>query len=118
MKLLKERAQQLRDCYNYIILSYSGGHDSQTILNTFVNNNIYIDEIYIERYARLSGNSLSNREQTHGAIPYLNHIRHKIPNTKVTLHDNAANHEWFLHRTTGGEVENRSSFGSMLVEQY
>ena len=22
MKLLKERAQQLRDCYNYIILSY------------------------------------------------------------------------------------------------
>ncbi len=38
--LYKERAQQLRDTYDYLILSFSGGWDSRTILNTFIKNNI------------------------------------------------------------------------------
>lgn len=45
--LYLERARQLRDKYNYLILSYSGGSDSHNILMTFLNNNIKLDQIYV-----------------------------------------------------------------------
>jgi hypothetical protein len=38
--LYKERAQQLRDNYDELILYYSGGSDSHNILHTFLQNNI------------------------------------------------------------------------------
>ena len=47
-QLYKERAQQLRDTYNYLILYYSGGADSHNILRTFLDNNIKLDEICIK----------------------------------------------------------------------
>jgi len=46
--LYKERAQQLRDKYDYLILSYSGGADSDNVLQTFLRNNIKIDEVWTE----------------------------------------------------------------------
>jgi hypothetical protein len=45
--LYKERALQLRDKYNYLILRYSGGSDSHNILMTFLKNNIKLDAIYV-----------------------------------------------------------------------
>ena len=39
-QLYKERAQQLRDSYDYLILYYSGGADSHNVLMSFINNNI------------------------------------------------------------------------------
>ena len=45
--LYKQRAQQLRDKYDYLILNYSGGADSHNILMTFLNNGITLDEIYV-----------------------------------------------------------------------
>jgi len=41
------RAQQLRDKYDYLILSFSGGSDSWTILHTFLSNNIKLDEVFV-----------------------------------------------------------------------
>jgi hypothetical protein len=46
-KLYKERAQQLRDTYDYLILSYSGGADSHNVLMSFLDNNIKIDQLFI-----------------------------------------------------------------------
>ena len=46
-EVYRERAQQLRDKYDYLICSYSGGSDSWTIVNTFLKHNIFLDEIYI-----------------------------------------------------------------------
>jgi hypothetical protein len=46
--LYKERAQQLRDTYDYLILYYSGGSDSHNILKTFVDNDIFLDEICVK----------------------------------------------------------------------
>jgi hypothetical protein len=43
--LKKHRALQLRDMYDHIILYHSGGSDSTTVLNSFLNNNIQIDEV-------------------------------------------------------------------------
>lgn len=44
-ELYRQRAQQLRDNYDYIILVYSSGADSDNILTTFINNDIKLDEI-------------------------------------------------------------------------
>jgi len=41
----RRRAQQLRDEYDYVILQYSGGPDSKNILDTFLLNDIKLDEI-------------------------------------------------------------------------
>lgn len=41
----RRRAQQIRDQYDYVVLAYSGGPDSTNILDSFLNNNIKIDEI-------------------------------------------------------------------------
>lgn len=45
----KKRAQQIRDKYKRVALAYSGGTDSHTILRAFVENNIQLDEIIINR---------------------------------------------------------------------
>lgn len=48
--LYRERAVYLRDTYEYLILNYSGGPDSHNILETFLLNNIFLDEIFIYSY--------------------------------------------------------------------
>jgi hypothetical protein len=47
LQLYYQRALQLRHTYDYLILNYSGGSDSKTILDTFLNNNIHIDELLV-----------------------------------------------------------------------
>lgn len=43
--LYTQRAVQIREKYDYLVLMYSGGADSHNILNAFVRNNIHLDEI-------------------------------------------------------------------------
>ena len=45
--LYDERARELRLKYDYLILHLSGGYDSGNVLETFLRNNIKIDEILI-----------------------------------------------------------------------
>jgi hypothetical protein len=45
--LYRIRALQIRDTYDYVIVTYSGGADSQNVLDAFLNNNIRLDEIVI-----------------------------------------------------------------------
>jgi len=47
-ELYKQRALQLRDKYDYLILNYSGGSDSWTVLNTFLENNIKLDHVFVK----------------------------------------------------------------------
>ena len=49
-QLYIQRAQYLRDNYEYLILNYSGGPDSHNILETFMLNGIFLDEILIYSY--------------------------------------------------------------------
>lgn len=46
-ELYKQRALQLRDKYDYLILNFSGGSDSWTVLNTFLENNIKLDHVFV-----------------------------------------------------------------------
>lgn len=46
-EVYKQRALQLREKYDYIVLNYSGGSDSQNVLHAFLDNKIKIDEILV-----------------------------------------------------------------------
>ena len=48
-ELLKIRCHQLRDHYDHLCLWFSGGWDSTTVLQAFVDNNIRLDELVIFR---------------------------------------------------------------------
>ena len=71
--LYKQRAIQLREKYDYIILNYSSGADSQTILDTFVDNDILLDEVLSFTNCLGSGNKrdMHNYEIFDFAIPHL-----------------------------------------------
>lgn len=58
-QLYKERAQQLRDNYDYLILYLSGGADSVTVLNSFVDNNIWLDEVVINSFPEINKDVLN-----------------------------------------------------------
>jgi hypothetical protein len=45
LKLYRLRAEQLRDNYDHLVLTYSGGSDSTNILHSFIENKIYPDEV-------------------------------------------------------------------------
>lgn len=47
-ELYKQRAQQLREKYDYLILYFSGGADSYNVLRSFLDNNIKLDEICVK----------------------------------------------------------------------
>lgn len=95
-EIYKQRAQQLRDNYDYLMLYYSGGADSSNILRTFIENNIFLDEIVMQlpEIVRKSFNpndvSEGNfyAELEYSAVPYLNKIKNKIhPNTLIRYQD-------------------------------
>lgn len=44
-QLYKLRAQQIRDSYDYVVLFYSGGSDSQNLLGAWIDQGCRIDEI-------------------------------------------------------------------------
>jgi len=93
----KNRAQQIRDQYDYIILMCSGGADSTNVAYTFLNNNILVDEIIAA--APISGlnnyntNTKDNRaenvisETVYAQLPLMSELSQKFPSVKITLHD-------------------------------
>jgi hypothetical protein len=96
-KLYFERAKQIREEYDYLILAFSGGSDSNQILSTFLNNNIFIDEILNINYEKMSEKieDYSNQpddmkqilEYKLAVVPRLNDVKRLSPKTKITLID-------------------------------
>ena len=87
--LYRERAEQIRKKYEYVILAYSGGHDSTNILEAFYYNNIHIDEILLvgafSKDLYTGDDSNHNAEIFKSAIPTLNKMN--LKNTKITMFD-------------------------------
>jgi hypothetical protein len=85
---MTERARQLRDQYSYVRLFYSGGVDSQTMLDVFLKNAIHIDEIICYRYCP-TGNiyHLANSEINDVAIPFLQTQQWALRHTKIRIID-------------------------------
>jgi hypothetical protein len=86
--LYTERARQLRDKYDYLVLLYSGGIDSHTVLESFLNNNIHLDEICTFTNAKIE-NKLGkfNQEVFNAAIPFIETLDLNKLKTKFRLFD-------------------------------
>ena len=94
-EIYKQRAQQLREKYDYLVLSYSSGVDSTNILHSFLYNNIHLDEVFCYgpfstrqgKDGTLTKSAENNfREIDIVALPYLKELSKKYK-FKVTLYD-------------------------------
>lgn len=81
LELYRRRAQQLRDKYDYIVLHYSGGSDSQTILEAFIDNDIKLDEIVTHVNYKATGDkdNYLNSEACRVAIPQIEKLKETRP---------------------------------------
>lgn len=89
LELYRERAQQLRDQYDYIVLMFSAGADSTTVLESFVNNDIKIDEVasYINYDATGDKDNWLNGEVFKVGVPYVEKLRETRPDLKHRMID-------------------------------
>jgi hypothetical protein len=97
-ELYNKRARELREKYDYLILCFSGGADSNNVLETFIRQNIHLDEIVtvyteytLKVHANLDSRDTSNdnlpAEHVLNAIPRLKYASEKLPKTKITIID-------------------------------
>lgn len=98
--LYDRRAKQLRDKYDYIAICFSGGADSNNMVQSFIRQGLHIDEILTahnmdaaKKTTFLDPNvkSSSNFAAEHAlqAVPRLNEFKNIIPRTKITIIDNS-----------------------------
>jgi hypothetical protein len=97
-ELYDTRAKELREKYDYLILCFSGGADSYNVLETFIRQNIHLDEIVslstgytVKTHANLDVKDTSNdnlpAEHVLNTIPRLKYASEKLPKTKITIID-------------------------------
>lgn len=89
LELYRQRAQQLRDKYDYIVLFYSSGADSRNALDAFIHNDIKLDEVasYVNYEATAEKESRLNKEIFYQAIPHIKELQTKCPWIKHRLID-------------------------------
>jgi hypothetical protein len=118
-QLYDKRSRELREKYDYIILSFSGGSDTNNILESFIRQGLHIDEIVTNHITDATKSttvldptitSAWNFAAEHNlqAVPRLKYISEKCPRTKITVLDvsqvvlNSMNVfddvDWVLHR--------------------
>jgi len=95
--LYRMRAQQLRNKYDYLVLSFSGGCDSYNVLRSFIDNNIKLDEVicdwpigYTESNHRTSNNRRAENYLSEWELaikPVLKYLSIHHPEIKITTTD-------------------------------
>jgi hypothetical protein len=96
-ELYRMRAQQLRQKYQYLILCWSGGADSTTILDSFLDNGIELDEVVVlwpvtqtqGKYKPTldTDGSNMNSEWDFAIKPKIEWMKQHHPTVKVTVQD-------------------------------
>jgi hypothetical protein len=88
-ELYRQRAQQIRDNYDYVVIWYSGGPDSWCVLDSFIKNGIKVDEIShcFSYEADKNRHSVFNEEIFYTAIPYTQKILESHPEIKHRIVD-------------------------------
>lgn len=96
--LYQRRARQLREKYDYLVLSFSGGSDSWTALKAFVDSGTHLDEIFVRWPLKATqGRYRANTQDLHPSnilsewdftvLPMLKEIEKIIPATKIVIYD-------------------------------
>lgn len=97
LQLYRLRAQQIREQYDYVIVNYSGGSDSQTLVNAFFDSGSHIDEIVTIWNRAHTKKVIANASVTDPrnieaefeltTRQGLEQIRARSPGTKITYYD-------------------------------
>lgn len=97
--LYDKRAKDLREKYDYIIVSYSGGSDSHNVLMSFLRQNLFVDEIIVTHmnkamndyavidFTEKSAKYAYSSEYVLQTIPRLNEITNLTPKSKIRIFD-------------------------------
>jgi hypothetical protein len=97
-QLYDRRARELREQYDYVILSFSGGSDTNNILESFIRQGLHIDEIVTNHISdatksttvldpKVTSSWNFAAEHHLQAVPRLKYISEKLPKTKITVLD-------------------------------
>lgn len=96
-ELYNQRAKEIREKYDYIILAFSGGGDSNNVLESFLRQGLFIDEIVtnvMNEYnsvtvldPKVIDNWNEAAEFKFQTLPRLEHVKNVSPNTKITILD-------------------------------
>jgi hypothetical protein len=88
-ELYQRRARQIRERYDYVVLWWSGGADSYTMLRAFVDQGLFVDELATFHNFGGDGSwdTYLNSEVKRVAIPMAEKILESSPNTKFRLVD-------------------------------
>ena len=86
-ELYQRRAMQIRERYDYIVLWWSGGADSYTMLRAFVDAGLFVDELATFHNYGGDGDwdSYLNSEVKRMAMPVAQEMLANSPNTKFRL---------------------------------
>jgi uncharacterized protein YutD len=96
-ELYDKRAREIREKYDYVVLAFSGGGDSNNVLESFLRQNLLIDEIVVnvmeDRNSMTVYNSKIMSNWNEGAefklqtLPRLEYVRNVSPKTKISIVD-------------------------------
>lgn len=98
-ELYNARARDIREKYDHVIVSYSGGADSHNMLMAFLRQNLFVDEIIVTHmnkamndYAIIDPSEKSAKyayssEYALQTIPRLKEISNLSPQTKIRIFD-------------------------------
>jgi uncharacterized protein YutD len=96
-ELYDKRAREIREKYDYVVLAFSGGGDSNNVLESFLRQNLLIDEIVVNvmddynSTTVIDPNVLSNwnegAEYTLQTLPRLRYVQSVSPRTKISVID-------------------------------
>lgn len=108
-ELYKQRAQQLRDSYDYLVLYFSGGADSYNVLRSFIDNGIHLDEVCVKWAADVIDRGIYQPNQVeptarnylsewdYAIKPVLDHLAQHHPKINIEIVD------WFDDRNSIGK---------------
>lgn len=130
-ELYNRRARELREKYDYIIISYSGGADSNNIYESFRRQNLKIDELYCNNMLKASEKfihtNINNKacysapevEYKLNLIPRLQQIKQEMPSIKISNFDlsdyvfdylDSADESWVVKQKEGLNPINLTRF--------
>lgn len=90
------RAKQLRESFDYLILMYSGGSDSNQVLHTFMKNKLHIDELRSYWPEKISKNVIPENDprspigllyEYHSVMKEIQKFSIHFPKTKINIID-------------------------------
>jgi len=83
-ELCRQRAKHIRQNYEYVRVFLSGGHDSATVLKSFIDSKSHIDEIVVIHRYLYDPSEISNYEEYVIAGSLLELYKDHLQNTKIT----------------------------------